>query len=261
MLRKSKEVRGSIVCEELAKAEQQIGWTNVYLEAHGKSVADCSSENGKFDLLVPPGEYELRAYGNQLGGRRVSFSVQPNQSEAIVDPISLKALEFVLLKGKPAPEFVEVAGWSGVPVKLSGLKGKYVLVDFWGYWCGPCVEAMPILIELHEKFSDKGLAIVGVHVDAAGEVDSDEKVREKTSLFVKGIWKGKELPFPNALVSGKVAEESENRQRAGTPGIYGIRSFPTTILIDPNGNIVDKFPFRNLEQATERIEILLEKRQ
>lgn len=253
------EVRGSIFCKELADAEQPIGWTNVYLEANGEAVADCSSENGTFDFLVPAGDYKLRAYGGQVGGRRVSFSVQPNQSEVTVDPIALKALGFALLKGKPAPEFVEVAAWSGEPVRLSDLKGKYVLVDFWGFWCGPCVQAMPILIELHEKFSDKGLAIVGVHVDAEGDVDNADKLREKTALFVKGIWHGKELPFPNALVSGKTVGEGEGRQPGGTPGIYGIESFPTTILIDPKGNIVDKFSIGDLQRTSERIEKLLEK--
>lgn len=251
------EVRGTIVCEELTKAGQPLGWTNVYLEAQGNSVADCSSENGHFDFLVPAGDYKLEAYGGQLAGRRVSFSVQPGQTELTVPPVSLKALEFALLKGKPAPGFVEVAGWSGEPTKLSDLRGKFVLVDFWGYWCGPCVQSMPILIELHEKFRDKGLAIVGVHVDANGEVDTSEKLQEKTSMFVDGIWKGKQLPFPSALVSGKPVNDGENRRKSGTPGIYGIQSFPTTILIDPNGNVVDKFSYRDLKHATEQIEQLL----
>ncbi len=250
-------VRGSIVCTDLA--EQPIGWTNVYLEADGETVADSSSENGSFDFLVPAGDYWLRAYGGQLSGRRVSVSVRPNQSEVTVDPIDLKALEFVLLKGKPAPEFVEVAGWSGKPVRLSEMKGQYVLVDFWGYWCGPCVQAMPILIELHEKFSDKGLAIVGVHVDAEDDVDTAEKLKEKTALFVSGIWNGKELPFPNALVSGKVVGEGESRRPSGTPGVYGIRTFPTTILIDPQGNIVDQFHISDRQRTIEKIEKLLEK--
>ena len=252
------EVRGSIVCEELAKVEQPIGWINVYLEANGETVADCSSENGNFDFLVPAGDYKLSAYGAQVSGRRVNFSVLPSQSEVVVDPIALKALGFVLLKGKPAPEFVEVAGWSGEPVNLSALTGKYVLIDFWGYWCGPCVEAMPILIELHEKFCDKGLAIVGVHVDAEGEVDSDGKLKEKTAHLTNGAWQGKELPFSNALVSGRIAGKGESRQLS-TPEIYGVEHFPMTILIDPKGNIVDEFPIRDLQAATERIEKLLER--
>ncbi len=197
------EVRGSIVCKELADAEQPIGWTNVYLEANGEMVADCSSENGTFDFLVPAGDYKLEAYGGQLSRRGMRFSVQPNESKVTIEPIALKALGFVLLKGKPAPEFVEVVGWSGKPVKLSEMRGQYVLVDFWGYWCGPCVQEMPVLIELHEKFSDRGLAIIGVHVDAEGDVDNNEKLREKTALFVKGIWNGKELPFPMHLYRGK----------------------------------------------------------
>lgn len=253
------KVRGSIVCDELSKAGQPLGWTSVYLEANGNEVANCSSVNGEFEFCVPEGEYSLRAYGNSVSAGKVSFSVQPNQLDAKIDPIALKALALKLLTGKPAPEFVDVAGWSGQPIKLSDLKGKCVIVDFWGYWCGPCVQAMPILFELHKKFGSKGLVIVGVHVDANGEVDTDEKLKEKTKFLVNGIWRGKELPFSNALVSGAIIGDGDSRQRGGTLEVYGIERFPTTILIDPKGNVVGEFPIvDNLKDATEMIERILE---
>ncbi len=53
--------------------------------------------------------------------------------------------------------------------------------------------------------------------------------------------------------------EDESRQPGGTPEIYGIQTFPTTILIDPNGNVVNKFHLGDLQHATEQIEKLLEK--
>ncbi len=252
------KVRGSIVCDELSKAEQPLGWTNVCLEAHGSAVADCSSEKGEFEFIVPNGVYTLRAYGSSVSTGKVSFSVQPNQLDAKIDPIALKALALKLLTGKPAPEFVDVAGWSGQPVKLSDLKGKCVIVDFWGYWCGPCVRAMPILIELQEKFGSKGLVIVGVHVDANGEVNSEEKLKEKTKHLSSGLWRGKELPFSNALVSGELVDEGDSPQRGGTLQVYGIERFPTTILIDPNGNIAGQFPVDNLKDSTEMVEKILE---
>lgn len=251
------EVKGTITCKELEQTGQKLGWTNVYLEAHGTAVADCSSRNGEFDFLVPAGEYKLEVYGGKVSGRRIGFAVSRDQQNASVGPVELKALAFALLKGKPAPEFIDVSGWSGAPVKIADLKGKFVLVDFWGYWCGPCVEAMPVLIELHHKYSDKGLAIIGVHADANGEIDSEEKLKEKTKQFVDSIWKGNELPFPSALVSGKPIGDDESRQRRGTMQLYGVEAFPTTILIDREGNVVEQFPMRDLKHATERIEKLL----
>ncbi len=251
-------LQGTINCEELSKAGQPLGWTNVYLEENGRSIASCSSENGKFDFLVPPGKYQLNAYGSELHRRKVTVTVPANRSNFTADPIALKASEFAFLKGKPAPEFVEITGWSGEPVTLSDMKGKYVLVDFWGYWCGPCVGAMPVLIELHEKFSDKGLAIVGVHVDGEGEVDTDLKLKEKLKHTVKETWNGKEMPFSNALVSGKIVGEGENRHQTGTPKIYGVLRYPTTILIDPEGKIVGEFNARDINAATAKVEILLE---
>jgi hypothetical protein len=61
------------------------------------------------------------------------------------------------------------------------------------------------------------------------------------------------------LVSGRIAGKGESRQRMGTPEIYGVEHFPMTILIDPKGKVVDEFPIRDLQAATERIEKLLEK--
>jgi len=114
---------------------------------------------------------------------------------------------------------------------------------------------MPILIELHEKFRDRGLAIVGVHFDPEGQVNSSQKLKEKTAHFVDGMWQGKELPFPNALVAG------ESPHQVSTRNIYGIDHFPTTLLIDRKGKLVGEFHARDLERATERIEKLLEKRE
>jgi thiol-disulfide isomerase/thioredoxin len=130
-----------------------------------------------------------------------------------------------------------------------------VLVDFWGFWCGPCIGAMPVLVELHEKFGEKGLTIVGVHMDLGGDVDTAAKLDEKMAHVVKDVWKGKVLPFPSALVSGKRGGEDD--KPGGTIKRYGINSFPTTVLIDPEGKVVGKFHARDIKAATAAVEKLL----
>ena len=149
----------------------------------------------------------------------------------------------------------DVVGWKGEAVKLADLKGKVVLLEFWGYWCGPCIGSMPVLIELHEKFAEKGLAIVGIHVDGDGEVDTAKKLDDKIAGFKKEVWKGKDLPFPVALTSGRLDESSGTR--GGLAEKYGIRGYPSTILIDREGKVVGKFQARDSKEAIAAVEKLL----
>ena len=69
---------------------------------------------------------------------------------------------FAELIGKPAPDFAGDFAINGKPTKISALKGKVVLLDFWAVWCGPCIGAFPHLRELNDKYQDDGLKVVGV---------------------------------------------------------------------------------------------------
>ncbi len=234
-----------------------VGWTNTELSSHGSRIGGYSHPDGKIEFLLPPGTYSLNPYGESLHGRRLEVTIPGGQSTFEMKPIELKASALATLKGKPAPEFVNVMGWIGKPVKLADLKGQFVLVDFWGYWCGPCVYTMPVLIELHEKFHDKGLTVVGVHQDIDGDVDTVAKFDEMNATHVKDVWKGKKLPFPNALVSGKREGEGDDRRVGGTPRLYGIMGYPTTVLIDREGKVVGQFHARDIKAATAEVEKLL----
>jgi cytochrome c biogenesis protein CcmG/thiol:disulfide interchange protein DsbE len=110
---------------------------------------------------------------------------------------------------KPATDF-SLPGRDGKPVKLSSLKGKVVLLDFWATWCTGCKVEIPWFIEFDKAYRAKGLAAVGVAMDDEG-------------------WKTSPLahPISYTVVAG-------NFDAAGP---YGITALPVTVLIDRAGRV------------------------
>jgi thiol-disulfide isomerase/thioredoxin len=70
---------------------------------------------------------------------------------------------------------LRITGVEGYEALLARLRGKVVLVDFWATWCAPCIEQFPHTVQLHRKFHDRGLAVVGVSLN---EPDEEPQVRE-----------------------------------------------------------------------------------
>ena len=66
------------------------------------------------------------------------------------------------MAGKPAPEIDATDLDTGKPVRLADFRGKVVVLDFWGYWCGPCTGSMPHLVALHRKFAGRPVAVVAL---------------------------------------------------------------------------------------------------
>ena len=80
-------------------------------------------------------------------------------------PLSLPPLRMAVpplrgLSGTPAPEIDAKDDSRPVPVKLADYRGKVVVLDFWGHWCGPCLGAMPHLIDAHERYRGKPVVIM-----------------------------------------------------------------------------------------------------
>lgn len=120
------------------------------------------------------------------------------------------------LEQKKPPQ-LHVEGWintqDGKPITLADCKGKLVLIDFWGTWCGPCRKAIPHLKELYEKHKDNGLVVIGIHTTNAGE---------KMAEYVK-----------NEAISYPVAVDVDRK----TTTAFHVDSYPDYYLIDRSGNL------------------------
>jgi thiol-disulfide isomerase/thioredoxin len=227
-------VTGKLACPEFAKRGRKVGWTNVYLAVGKKRTMSCDSEeDGDFHFFLPPGRYDLDAYGTYLSDKRESMTVPADKREVTVT-LSIPATRFALLQGLPAPELHDIVAWkNSKPLKLSDLRGKCVLLDFWGHWCNPCVQGMPWTFRLHDQLASEGLVIIGVHVESDKDrpVDSVQGLDEKLVSIRKEIWNGRDIPYPVAITGPThpcVSVED-----------YGINGFPTLLLIDRRGNLVD----------------------
>jgi len=233
-------VYGKLDSTELNNLGQKVELTNVYVYLYDTydSPLSYSSQRGEFEFLLPDGRYTLDVYGTRLYHKEGDIEVKVGQKELEIN-MDLPADRLAHLIGKETPELQQIKGWiSSEPMKLSDLRGKVVLLDFWGTWCGPCVGGIPELIGLHEKYHDKGLVIIGIHDDSWNSVKELEEEIEKLS---KKYWNGREIPFAIALDGGGACRVDGTKLvfQGATTAAYGISSFPTIVLIDKEGKVVE----------------------
>ncbi|MFD1873734.1 redoxin domain-containing protein [Hymenobacter bucti] len=201
--------------------------TRQFIKAHpaARTSAFQLYEQTRSQPAYPVAEYEKLLQGLKPAVRQSWFG-------------QLAAKRLVILRnqptlGKPVANF-SLADTAGTQHSLATYRGKYVLLDFWGHWCSPCVRAMPKVNALHQQYANK-LAIIGIAMESATDAP----------LWKKAIRK--------YAVPGLQLSELQSDEGPVITG-YNINAYPTYLLLDPQGKLVART--NDVDEITKKLATL-----
>jgi thiol-disulfide isomerase/thioredoxin len=244
---------------------QRPYWTHVYVNVPNEPtrpiditrLVSCGSFDAKFDIRRPAVRYVLEAYsqfadkeffeGDLIPDREVFLSgderemdlgrlkLSPHRIDTSDRKADAKSAgkwgDYHTYYGQALPNW-HVTDARGVTknVQPADFRGKWLLVDFWGFSCRPCMKTgLPKLIKFYEDHAAQRdrFEIVAICLDPDGELKSMADVDRSLDPFVKHVWGGKTLPFPVLL-----DPSFETWQR------YGLDGMGQVMLIDPDGRLI-----------------------
>ena len=207
-------------------------------------IGDVQMKNGNVDLAI---DAYVRSVGTFLGqdtsaapGLRTAWTKKHGSLaglDAKVGAARDASKQRIVFDARrfewPGPRWT-LTGLDGKPVSLAAHKGKVVVLDFWGSWCGPCRLELPHLQKAYEQYKAKGVAFTTVNVEMA---DSPEEHKRIATEYMKA----NSFTFPVAIDPENVAVQA-----------HKVESYPTVFIIDKTG----KIRFRNLGYTDGISEIL-----
>lgn len=160
----------------------------------------------RFEKELPNSSYtkELKDIAKQIEQQKAAMEAQARAAEAVAI-------------GKPAPE-IDLPSPDGKSIKLSSLRGKYVLLDFWASWCGPCRRENPNVVAAYNKYKNKGFTVYSVSLDK-------DKTAWINAIRADGlVWENhvSDLQFWNSIAAKT----------------YNVQGIPAQFLLDKNGIII-----------------------
>jgi thiol-disulfide isomerase/thioredoxin len=244
---------------------QRPSWTHVYVHVaedptrplQSTRIVSCGSFEARFEVRLPPGKYTLQAYSQFADSEHFEGQLIPDQAIVLEpehrevdlgrltlaphrpnrDSLETRAkaegswYDYTQHYGEPAPQW-HASDARGVnkDARVADFRGKWLLIDFWGLDCRPCLSrGLPTLVKFYEDHAAQRdqFEILAICIDYHGELKSIADVDRALKPIVTQVWGGKSLPFPILL-----DPTFKTWERFGLPGLG------TVILIDPDGKLV-----------------------
>ncbi len=212
------------------------GWSDAWMNTQ-EGMTYCSTLHHYFVRLNRDGTFLIS--GVPAGDYELAFKIYERPEGCLVSPVGTKTINFQVtepdvVKGGLDLGTVGIAAALGPKVgelvpdfefdtlhdgkqKLSELRGRYVLLNFWATWCGPCVASLPIVQELHDKHGAGRLLVLGLNLDA--DIETARRFSSEHRLSWMQGFLGDDAQVPTRL---------------------GISSTPTYVLIAPDGKLLHK---------------------
>ncbi len=208
---KGKKVAVQYALVDKKKVNARMGWLGMDIDGDGSVDMDnLSPESAKADneaVVFRVGDTYLSTKKADVDKNQIVLRTHESKD--------YKRLELYI--GREFPEFT-FSDFEGRKRKLSEFRGKYVLLDIWGFWCPPCRKELPYIREANKRFGSRNLEIIGLNTDEDYTVDSMKKALKDNGM----IWT--QAKFESVVDFLRVG--------------LRISSFPTTFLISPEGKIL-----------------------
>jgi thiol-disulfide isomerase/thioredoxin len=234
-----KEMPSAMEFVQLEKLNQEAGKAAAAIQPWvQEDVPGYEAKRKLFDSVYHEKLAVLLSEAAKQYGDRYSFAVTLDANRSKVSPTALRQLYAQLSPamqasqpGKQVIAWLEglqngvvgamVADFSlptpeGKEIALSQLKGKYVLIDFWASWCGPCRQSFPFIRSLYSKYSKHPFEILSISIDKS-KLKWEQAVQEE------------KLPWPQVLDTKNVSLQG-----------FAVMAVPTTYLLNPEGKIIGK---------------------
>ena len=192
------------------------------IATHFSDLLEANAPNIKKDV-VSQGKYYFSASSENnelLYNNLIKMSNDSTQTAELTDIFDKLQL---IKKGMKSPEFFDYENYKGGTTSLSDLRGKYLYIDVWATWCGPCIAQIPASKKMEKLYRDKNIEFVYISID----------VRDRP---VYNYDKWKEMIAEKSL--GGVQLFADNAWESKFTKAFVINSIPRYLLIGPNGNII-----------------------